>query len=384
VLLAALTSGVLAAAIAFAAVPRGAHHTAGLSAAAQDAQADSRAPDGAAPLRVLSISPGESPDAVTATDPVRVIFSAPLAAASPLPTFSPAVAGRWHAAGGNAIVFTPKAPLGLTRQVTLQIPGGSSGVRSAAGARLAGATTAVFQAGGWTTLRLEQLLAQLSYLPLNWTPGSGSGTGGQPGGAVTVSYAERSGAAAPAGTFSWQGSYPAALTSLWQPGQPNVILTGAVMAFQSDHGLPMTGTASRHVWRVLLNAVARGERNPHGYTYALADKAMPETMTVWHDGYVVSRGLASTGAAVTPTPDGTFPVYLRHRAQVMRGQMPDGAPYADPVQFVSYFKGDYAVHSMNRRAFGFPQSLGCVELPLTEARQVWPYLSYGSLVTVTG
>jgi hypothetical protein len=42
------------------------------------------------------------------------------------------------------------------------------------------------------------------------------------------------------------------------------------------------------------------------------------------------------------------------------------------------------VHSMDRASFGSPQSLGCVELPLTEARQVWPYLTYGTLVTVTG
>jgi lipoprotein-anchoring transpeptidase ErfK/SrfK len=130
--------------------------------------------------------------------------------------------------------------------------------------------------------------------------------------------------------------------------------------------------------------VARGQRNPHGYTYALADQARPETLTVWHNGQVVVRSLASTGTAQTPTPDGTFPVYLRYRSQVMRGLMPDGSPYADPVQFVSYFHGNYAVHSMHRPSFGWPQSLGCVELPLNEARLVWPFLSYGSLVTVTG
>jgi len=156
------------------------------------------------------------------------------------------------------------------------------------------------------------------------------------------------------------------------------------MAFEADHGLPMTGAVTRRLWRALLRAVAGAERNPHGYSYALADQARPETLTVWHDGQVVVRGLASTGAAVTPTVLGTFPVYLRSRFQVMRGLMPDGSFYADPVQFVSYFHGDDAVHSMNRPSFGWPQSLGCVELPLSVARQAWRYLSYGSLVTVTG
>ncbi len=77
-------------------------------------------------------------------------------------------------------------------------------------------------------------------------------------------------------------------------------------------------------------------------------------------------------------------MYLRHSFQVMRGLMPDGTPYADPVRFVAFFNGDYAVHSMDRASYGYPQSLGCIELPLDEARQVWPYLTYGSLVTVTG
>ena len=42
------------------------------------------------------------------------------------------------------------------------------------------------------------------------------------------------------------------------------------------------------------------------------------------------------------------------------------------------------MHSYYRPSYGFPQSLGCVELPLNEAAQVWPYLTYRSLVTVTG
>ena len=43
-----------------------------------------------------------------------------------------------------------------------------------------------------------------------------------------------------------------------------------------------------------------------------------------------------------------------------------------------------AVRSYYRPSCDFAQSLGCVELPLSEAAQVWPYLTSGSLVTVTG
>jgi peptidoglycan hydrolase-like protein with peptidoglycan-binding domain len=387
--LAAVAGSALAAGVAFAvSLSTPPHRKTALASAMHAARAASRPRAGlTAPLRVLSISPGDSADPVAAADPVRVVFSAALAPASPLPAFTTAVVGRWHADRGGTIVFTPAVPFGPASEVTLLIPAGSSGVRSATGAVLATSVTAVFQAGGWSTLRLERLLAQLGYLPLTWAPKDGSGFSAQAGsGAVDVSYAKRRSAAGTSagGVFSWQGGYPAALTSQWQPGQSGVILTGALMAFQADHGLPMTGTATSGLWLALLNAAARGQHNPHGYTYALADKALPETLTVWHDGQVVMHGSANTGTIATPTADGTFPVYLRRRFQVMRGLMPDGAPYADPAQFISYFNGNYAVHSFDRASYGYPQSLGCVELPLSEARQVWPYLTYGSLVTVTG
>jgi peptidoglycan hydrolase-like protein with peptidoglycan-binding domain len=377
---------VLAAGAAYAVLPGvGIARGTGPGGAGGAAQAASRPRAGAGTLlRVLSISPGNSAEALTAADPVRVVFSAPLAATSPLPVFTPAVKGTWHAGTGSSMVFTPRAALKPTTQVTLRVPAGPSGVRSAAGARLSAPATAVFQAGGWSVLRTEQLLAGLGYLPLDWAPDGSTGVPSQSG-PVTASYRRPLGVAASgAGVFTWQAGYPAALTSQWQPGQPGVILTGALMAFQADHGLPMTGTATRAMIRALLTAAALGQRNPNGYSFALASKATPETLTVWHDGKMVSHGLSNTGTAATPTPDGTYPVYLRNKFQIMRGLTANGTLYADPAHYVSFFHGNYAVHSMVRPSYGHPQSEGCVELPLKEARQVWPYLSYGTLVTVVG
>jgi hypothetical protein len=77
-------------------------------------------------------------------------------------------------------------------------------------------------------------------------------------------------------------------------------------------------------------------------------------------------------------------VYLRYRFQIMRGTNPDGSSYADPVEYVAYFDGGDAVHYFPRGSYGSPQSLGCVELPITAAARAWPYLTYGSLVTVAG
>jgi peptidoglycan hydrolase-like protein with peptidoglycan-binding domain len=374
VILAVLTAGLLGGTTAFVASRTTAWHR--VARAAFGADAAQRRPEG---LRVLSVSPSSSADPVTAADPVRVVFSSALAARSPLPTFSPPVAGQWRA-DGSALVFTPAVPFGPVTEETLRIP---AGVRPVTGSALGRPVTSVFQVGGYSTLRLEQLLAQLGYLPLTWAAQNGSTLHATSGSVLTAKHTD-SGSSQSGSAFRWQGAYPDALTSQWQPGTPGVILTGAIMAFQSDRGLQMTGTATAGLWQALLAAAASGKDNRHGYTYALVSKALPETLTVWHNGQVVFHGLANTGAPATPTPDGTFPVYLRRPFQVMQGVMPDGTPYADPAQFVSFFNGDYAVHSMQRASYGSPQSLGCVELPVSEAQQVWPYLTYGSLVTISG
>jgi lipoprotein-anchoring transpeptidase ErfK/SrfK len=145
----------------------------------------------------------------------------------------------------------------------------------------------------------------------------------------------------------------------------------------------MDGTAGPQVWAALLNAVGAGQNNAHGYTYAVASQAGPETLTVWHNGQVILSSPANTGISVAPTSVGTFAVYLRYQNQIMRGTNPDGTQYADPVSWVSYFKSGEAVHYFPRGSYGFPQSLGCVELPLAQAKFVWPYMTYGTLVTVT-
>ncbi len=94
--------------------------------------------------------------------------------------------------------------------------------------------------------------------------------------------------------------------------------------------------------------------------------------------------MANTGIPSAPTVDGTFPVYERFRNTIMSGTNPDGSHYSDPVSFVSYFNGGDAVHYFPRGGYGYQQSLGCVELPYNSAEQAYPYLTYGSLVTVTG
>ena len=93
----------------------------------------------------------------------------------------------------------------------------------------------------------------------------------------------------------------------------------------------------------------------------------------------------STGIASRPTELGTFPVYAHLTSTTMSGINPDGTPYHDPgVPWVNYFNGGDAVHGFYRASYGWYQSLGCVELPVNTAQYIWPYLTYGTLVTVRG
>jgi L,D-transpeptidase catalytic domain len=372
-------AAVAAVAAAYALTHSGAGQSA-MSAAARTRVNGPSAARGQA-LRILSVTPQAGAGHANGGEPVELKFSVPLAAGSPTPTVRPAVPGRWTVAG-NAMTFIPAGGFPPASTVTVRVPGGRHGVRAATGRVLARTTIARFRTGRYRVLRLNQMLAELGYLPLTWAPVPGMGAqNGTPGGAAAqpgLAYSP------PAGRFTWNRGYPAALHRLWRPAARSVIERGAVMAFQWQHRMPINGVVGTTLWRALFLATALDQSNGHGYTYALASQKTPETLTIWHNGRKVLRSLANTGIPVSPTANGTFPVYLRYRFQIMRGTNPDGSQYADPVSFVSYFNGGDAVHYFPRGSYGFQQSLGCVELPYGAAEQAWPYLSYGSLVTVTG
>jgi len=332
----------------------------------------------AAPEHVISITPADGAKGVNGAADIRVDFSAPLSAASPMPSIKPSIAGTWQREGAS-VVFVPARGYKARTNVTVRVPAGGTGIRSAAGGVLAAQVTATFRTGKYRQARLEQLLAELGYLPLTWAPSTGSAP------SLADAHAQlRAAYQPPVGTYTWQPGYPQQLMRLWRPDKPSLILKGAVMAFEADHGLALDGVIGREVWRAMFRAVAADQMNRHGYTYALARERLPETLTVWHNGRVIFHHLANTGIPVAPTAVGTDPVYLRYEHQIMRGRNPDGTKYADPVAWVAYFHSGEAIHYFPRYSYGSPQSLGCVELPYSPAKRLWPYLTFGTLVTVAG
>lgn len=262
---------------------------------------------------------------------------------------------------------------------TLTIPGGRHGIRAADGAELAASVVDHWQVRDGSVLRLQQVLAELGYLPLTWTR------------TTPVTYSEAASTEdqhelfdPPSGTFSWRyPNTPPQLEAAWKVGVDNHVTTGAMVAFERRDGLPAYTSIRAVLWPALLTAEANRTTNPEGYTYALVSQAQPESLTLWHDGVDVYTSVANTGIAQTPTPVGTFFVYRRFASTTMEGTNPDGSYYVDHgVRWVNYFDGGVAIHGFVRASYGFPQSLGCVELPVAHAAVAWKWIHYGTVVTV--
>lgn len=325
------------------------------------------------PLTVASSSPTVGQSDVPVTSSLTVHFAEAVSAPAAWPTFSPGVQGTWAQTDGSTFTFTPAYGFPPGAHETLTIPAGAGGVTADTGASLATPYTLSFTVAPMSVLRTQELLAQLGYLPLSFTPSSSAPV---PADQVALDQP---------GTFAWRWpNLPAVLTSQWSQGQDNVITKGAIMSFESQHQLAVDGVAGPQVWAGLLGAAAFGQLDPYGHwDWVDVTTALPETVTVWRDGAVVYQTPANTGVAGAPTALGTFPVYERFQSTTMTGTNPDGSHYSDPgVPWVSYFNGGDALHGFVRASYGFPQSDGCVEMPPANAAVVWPLTPIGTLVTV--
>jgi L,D-transpeptidase catalytic domain/Putative peptidoglycan binding domain len=321
-------------------------------------------PAGAAAGAVATPAPGTK---IKPNTPITLTFSKPVqrALGSHLPPVSPATPGTWHTISDHSIEFRPEGyGYGLGANVSIGLPNG---------VKLAGGSPNWTVPGGSTT-RLQQLLANLGYLPLRFKG---------PRVAHTPAGQEAAAIRPPSGHFAWRyPNVPSALRNFWSPGSSGVMTAGALMAFQNDHGMTTDGVAGAAVWRALINAADQSRNSSFGYSFAMVSLG-GQSLNLWHNGHSVLTTPVNTGISSRPTDPGTFPVYEHIRVGTMSGTNPDGSHYDDPgIQFISYFNGGDALHAFTRAQYGFPQSLGCVEMALGPAGQVWPYTPIGTLVHV--
>src|SRR5262249_25378818 len=156
-----------------------------------------------------------------------------LAAGSARPVISPAVAGTWRQIGDD-LAFQPAQPLKPHSRFTVKVP---AGLRASAGGVLARGLVAHFTTRGYSPLTLSQLLAQLGSLALRGPPAQTPAVRSEGMDGATTASAAALAFNPPAGAFTWQRGYPSVLASMWQPNHANLLLRGAVMAFESEHGM---------------------------------------------------------------------------------------------------------------------------------------------------
>jgi lipoprotein-anchoring transpeptidase ErfK/SrfK len=340
------------------------------------------------PVRLNWFPPADTPVALMTPAPsqtispasdLRLTLSTPVRdlLGSATPKLQPAAAGTWKRLDSHTLVFHPRGlslPMGQSLTVMLPKP---VAVASSTGRGVHQTRTIEWKVGAPSVLRLHQLLAEVGYLPVDWTPDG-----------ADVPRDEQAQAEAavnpPRGSFSWRyGNTPRELTSQWQPDARSDITRGAIMTFQDTHHLAVDSFAGPAVWRALLADVLARKRRDSGYSYVYVHRRLPQKLTLWHDGHVVLTSPGNTGVPAAPTKLGTFPVFEHIPVGTMSGTNPDGSHYHDPgIKWISYFNGGEALHAFPRASFGTPQSLGCVELPEASAKKLWPYTPVGTLVTI--
>ena len=122
-------------------------------------------PAGAAATALATPAPGTQ---ITPHTPITLTFNKPITKAlgSIRPPVSPTTTGTWQAKNNHTIVFQPQDyGYGLGAKVSVALP---SGVRLVGGQQTGSSSTGTWNVPAGSTLRLQQLLAQLGYLPLTF------------------------------------------------------------------------------------------------------------------------------------------------------------------------------------------------------------------------
>ena len=214
----------------------------------------------------------------------------------------------------------------------------------------------------------------------------------------------------------------------------NPFIRGAVIQFERANDLlgpkgVSEGRIHLDVEKKIMSTSAKPDPFPWQWVYVTkADGTkQPESMSLWEGGQGMhpARGYiwhtrVNTGV-MGATPNGTWPIYQRLPSTTMRGVFPvpvswltyatlenqkvsqwTGStlmqsavgvvnghpvrwqPYNDPdIKWVNYFNDGLGIHYYPRAAYGFPQSAGCVEEPLSAAKITYGLLHYGVPVTVS-
>ncbi len=143
----------------------------------------------------------------------------------------------------------------------------------------------------------------------------------------------------------------------------------AVKRYQRSERLPVTGVATHRTWAHLLRDTVRHRGQiprlcKRSGWHACYDRKMHQ-VTLWHNGKLHNTWLVRGGDYYTQTRVGHHRVYMRDKNHV-------SGITGTPMPYAQFFDGGEALHGSVFMMNPFvDHSLGCVNMYLKDARQLW-------------
>ena len=108
-----------------------------------------------------------------------------------------------------------------------------------------------------------------------------------------------------------------------------------------------------------------------------------QTLAVYQDHRLVFATMIATGVQPYWTRPGVYQIYKKIESETMRNNDPSDFYYLDNVPWTMYFDGPRALHGAYwRTRLGYPQSHGCVNLSVGDARWLFEWAQEGDWVHV--
>jgi hypothetical protein len=108
-----------------------------------------------------------------------------------------------------------------------------------------------------------------------------------------------------------------------------------------------------------------------------------QTLAVYEDQRLVFATMIASGVEQFWTRPGTYQIYSKVESETMRNNDPSDFYFLENVPWTMYFDGPRALHGAYwRTRFGYPQSHGCVNLSVGDARWLYQWTQEGDWVFV--
>lgn len=186
-------------------------------------------------------------------------------------------------------------------------------------------------------------------------------------------------------TYEWNAKdVPSKLVKLSITSKYSILYKSAILRFMKDYNIKFNPYNTALASIILEQAYKTGFKAKKPFVWVYVDQHIPQKVYVWENGKYIFESPANTGVMGT-TNTGTYMVYLRFKKTEMKGTFPGSdKTYDDPdVPWVNYFYKGEALHGFPRRRYGYPQSAGCVELPIPKAKELYKILYKYAVVTLS-